>query len=147
MTLTDRLHVLRQESPTSDGMAEPFRRALVQRSKDGDSDAFARLFDFYVERVFRYMYFHIANEQSADDLTARVFLKAWKNILCYEAGQLPFGVWIYRIARTALMEFVRNRGGAPSITEIVSPMDEGLEFGREFRLGEGGDRRASAAAE
>ncbi len=115
-----------QEQNFPDSSLEPYRRNLVRLAKEGDSDAFARLYDHYVDRVNGFMYLNVANEQTAEDLTARVFLKAWKSIHCYEPDELPFSTWLYMIARDAVMEFSGNRSHA-AVKEILSPADEGLQ--------------------
>jgi len=107
-------------------MPDAYQRGLVERAKLGDADAFARLFDLYADRVYDFMYFHVSNEHSAEDLTARVFLKAWRSIGCYEPEQPTFGVWLYLIARRAVIEFRQKQLRGQAVTEILSPTDEGL---------------------
>ena len=36
---------------------------LVSRSQAGDQEAFARLYDAYLERIYRYVFFRVADEQ------------------------------------------------------------------------------------
>lgn len=127
MILANHAPVLQPPTPRlSDGMPDAYERGLVERAKLGDSDAFARLFDFYADRVYNFMYFHVSNEHSAEDLTARVFLKAWRSIACYEPGQPALGAWLYLIARRAVIDFRQKQSRGQAVTEILSPMDEGL---------------------
>ncbi len=110
----------------SDNLNEPYDRQLVEQSKAGDADAFARLYHRYADRVFRYMCFQVGDEQAAEDLAARVYLKAWRNMPCYEAGNPPFSAWLYMIARQAVIDYQQSRNGESSIKEITSPEDKGL---------------------
>jgi RNA polymerase sigma factor (sigma-70 family) len=112
---------LASEEPT-----ELPQRTLLDRATSGDADAFARLYDVYVDRVYDYMHFHVADDQTADDLTARVFLKAWRSIRCYQADQPAFGEWLYLIARRTVIDFQRVHSGRMPVTEILSPVDKGL---------------------
>jgi DNA-directed RNA polymerase specialized sigma24 family protein len=77
--------VVRREPPFP--VPERYRRQLIDRACSGDSVAFARLYDFYAERVYAHMQFHVDNDQAAEDLTARVFLKAWRRMPCFNAAQ------------------------------------------------------------
>ncbi len=121
-----------------DEVPAKYRRDLVKRAIEGDTLAFARLYDLYVERVYGYMHFHLNDEQAAEDLTARVFLRAWRGMPCYEPDKPPFHVWLYLIARQALIDFEREqRGGRVLDKEILSPADEGLDIYDRFEPCEG----------
>jgi DNA-directed RNA polymerase specialized sigma24 family protein len=134
MALTNYLPLKKRPShDLSAHIPDPHQRGLIALAKAGDSNAFARLYDFYADRVYDYMYFHVASEQTAEDLTARVFLKAWKNIGCYEQDRPAFGAWLYLIARNAVFEFKRQRQGGSVVMEIVSLADEGLAGYEPFR--------------
>ncbi len=116
----------RKESDLRAGEPEGYSRDLLARAKAGDSGAFARLFDLYAERVFDYMYFHVGNPTEAEDLTARVFLKAWRNIACCQPDTEPFSVWLYLTARKAVLDYSRSQRGASPVKEILTRDDEGL---------------------
>jgi RNA polymerase sigma factor (sigma-70 family) len=115
-----------QGTLASDRTTELPQRTLLDRATSGDADAFARLYDVYVDRVYDYLHFHVADDQTADDLTARVFLKAWRSIRCYEADRPAFGEWLYLIARRTVIDFQRGHRGRMPVTEILSPVDKGL---------------------
>ena len=46
----------------------PEESRLVHQAKSGDSEAFAQLYDAYLERVYRYVYFRVSDDQTAEDL-------------------------------------------------------------------------------
>lgn len=127
MLTTNRMPLVqRQGTDLAAGNPEGYGSDLLRRARSGDSEAFARLFDFYADRVFDYMYFHVGDEPAAEDLTARVFLKAWRNILCYQPDREPFRVWLYLMARQAVIDYSRSQQGTSLVKEILSPADEGL---------------------
>ncbi len=100
-------------------------RELLAAARAGDSLAFARLYDFYSARVYAYIYFNVGTEQTAEDLTARVFLKAWRSVHCCDPNRQPFGAWLYLVARGVLVDSADTQG-ASAVKDIVSPADEGL---------------------
>ncbi len=122
-----------QEPNTSDNLAEQYDRRLVERSKAGDAEAFARLYDGYADRVLGYMQFQVQDQHAAEGLAARVYATAWEHIACYEAERLPFSIWLYMIAREMVIEFQRSQDQAGSVTEILSPGAKGLEDEEAFR--------------
>ena len=56
---------------------------LVGRAVEGDAEAFGKLYDMYVDRVYRHVYYRVGNVTDAEDLTQQVFLKAWQAVPRY----------------------------------------------------------------
>ncbi len=90
------------------------------QAKAGDSDAFAQLYDGYVERIYRYIYFRVSDDETAEDLTSQVFLKAWEHLDRYQPGESPFLAWIYRIARNQVIDYYRVHKEFISLEEIAT---------------------------
>lgn len=86
----------------------PDEARLVNQAKSGDSEAFAQLYDAYVERVYRYIYFRVSEDSDTEDLVSQVFLKAWENLGRYKAGSSPFIAWLYTIARNLVIDHYRS---------------------------------------
>ena len=55
-------------------------RELVLQAQAGNSEAFGQLYDAYMERIYRFVYFRVEDQQTAEDITSQVFLKAWSNL-------------------------------------------------------------------
>jgi RNA polymerase sigma-70 factor (ECF subfamily) len=90
---------------------------LVRLSQQGDREMFARLYNAYMERIYRYVYFRVADENLAEDITSQVFLKVWEKLNTYEAGQSPFMAWLYRIAHNAVIDHYRSKKASVSLEE------------------------------
>jgi len=91
---------------------------LVAKSVDGDARAFGRLYDRYVERVYAFVRGRVGSVADAEDLTATVFLKAWEAIGGYDQRGLPFGAWLFRIARNSVIDSYRRAGRSPEVVPI-----------------------------
>ena len=63
---------------------------LVQKAIGHDANAFGRLYDMHVDRVYRHIYYRGGNEADAEDLTQQVFLNAWQAIGRYKKMASPF---------------------------------------------------------
>ena len=87
----------------------PDEARLVHRAKSGDSEAFAQLYDAYVERVYRYILFRVSEDFTTEDLVSQVFLKAWQNLDRYKMGSSPFIAWLYTIARNLVIDYHRAK--------------------------------------
>ena len=93
---------------------------LVDQAKVGDPQAFARLYDSYVERVTRYIYFRVSEESDMEDLVSQVFLKAWENLHRYKPGRSPFIAWLYTIARNLVIDHYRTKRNMLPLEEALT---------------------------
>jgi len=98
----------------------PEEASLVHRAKSGDSEAFARLYDAYIERVYRYIYFRISDDDATEDILSQVFLKAWENLGRYKTGSSPFIAWLYTIARNLVIDYYRAKKDILPLEEAVA---------------------------
>ena len=87
----------------------PEEARLVHQAKSGDSEAFALIYDAYVERVYRYILFRVSEAEATEDLVSQVFLKAWQNLERYKSGSSPFIAWLYTIARNLVIDYYRAK--------------------------------------
>jgi RNA polymerase sigma-70 factor (ECF subfamily) len=93
----------RSEGQTSD------EAVLVQKAVGHDAEAFGKLYDMHVDRVYRHVYYRVGNEQDAEDLTQQVFLKAWQAIHKYKKTASPFIAWLMTISHNLVVDFYRTR--------------------------------------
>ncbi len=98
----------------------PEETVLVRQAKSGDDEAFTRLYDGYVERVYRYIYFRISDDTATEDLVSQVFLKAWQNLDRYKIGTAPFIAWLYAIARNLVIDHYRSKKELLPLEEAVT---------------------------
>ncbi|MBA2700096.1 MAG: sigma-70 family RNA polymerase sigma factor [Chloroflexi bacterium] len=82
---------------------------LVAEARGGDAWAFGRLFDHYHLPIYRYIASRIHRPPDAEDLTQLVFIKALEALPRYESRGVPFGGWLFRLARNAVIDHVRTR--------------------------------------
>jgi RNA polymerase sigma-70 factor, ECF subfamily len=83
--------------------------SLIQRAIRRDVDAFGRLYDMYVDRVYRHIYYRIGNVADTEDLTQQVFLKAWQAIGRYKKTASPFLAWLITISHNMVVDFYRTK--------------------------------------
>lgn len=92
---------------------------LVQRAIQHDAEAFGKLYDMNVDRVYRHIYYQVGNEEDAQDLTQQVFLKAWQAIHRYKKTASPFIAWLMTISRNLVVDFYRTRKDKANIEAEV----------------------------
>jgi len=81
--------------------------AIIEKAKK-DINAFAPIYDKYYVSIFRYIFNRVETEEIAADITSQVFYKAIKSIKKYEDRGLPYGSFLYRIARNEIILEARN---------------------------------------
>ena len=81
---------------------------LIESAVGGDAGSFAELYDRYVERVYRHVYYRVGSRGDAEDLTQQVFLNAWRAIGRYRQTGAPFVAWLFAIAHNAVAGFYRR---------------------------------------
>ncbi len=94
-------------------------RNLIMEAKGGESEAFGRLYDYYLPAIYRFILLKVGHREEAEDLTHQVFLKAWQNISGFTEKGFPFSSWLYRIARNAVIDYYRKSKPVVSIDEDI----------------------------
>jgi len=114
---------------------------LVRRAK-ADPEAFGELYQRYVRPIYNYIYYRTGDVQDAEDLTARVFMRAGQHLARYEERGLPFSAWLYRIAHNLVANWHRDEArrrtaslnGAALADLQADPPDEMLDERRRREL-------------
>ncbi|MEO3811273.1 sigma-70 family RNA polymerase sigma factor [Sphaerisporangium sp. B11E5] len=83
-------------------------RRVVLRAKTGDADAFAALYDRYVDLVYRYVYFRVGCHALAEDLTSETFLRALRRITGFTWQGRDFAAWLVTIARNLVTDHYKS---------------------------------------
>ncbi|MCB9455253.1 MAG: sigma-70 family RNA polymerase sigma factor [Anaerolineaceae bacterium] len=99
---------------------------LVERAKTS-KEAFGALYERYVEKIYRYIYYRTGNHHDAEDLTAGVFFRAMGHIENYTERGVPFQAWLYRIAHNLVANWHRDQG-----RRKIIPLDEFVGLGMAF---------------
>jgi RNA polymerase sigma-70 factor, ECF subfamily len=83
--------------------------ALVERAIRRDADAFGALYDRYFDRIYRYARLRVGNAADAEDVTATVFLSAWRAIDRFSPKHdASFAGWLFRLAHNAVVDRYRR---------------------------------------
>jgi RNA polymerase sigma-70 factor (ECF subfamily) len=93
---------------------------LVAKAKAGDAEAFGAIFDAFGGPIHRFIASRVSRPSDAEDLTQLVFVKALEALPRYEARGIPFGGWLFRLARNAIIDQVRTRKDHMSLLEATT---------------------------
>lgn len=82
---------------------------LIEAAAHGDAEAFATLYDRYVDRVYRHCYYRIGRRADAEDVTQETFLRAWRAVGRYRRTEKPFLAWLLTISDRLVLSQQRSR--------------------------------------
>ncbi len=71
-------------------------------------EKFAPLYTKYYSPILRYIKQRTENPEAALDIASQVFIKALNHLDSYEFRGVPFGAWLYRIAKSELNQTYRD---------------------------------------
>lgn len=84
-------------------------RALVDRvASQRDAAAFNELYDFYLPRIYGFVYRRLGDHDVAEDLTASTFERGLQALRRGSFRNEVFGGWLYRVAANAVVDHVRR---------------------------------------
>jgi RNA polymerase sigma-70 factor (ECF subfamily) len=96
-------------SPTPDADPELERvHGLVTLAQRGDSEAFALLYERYVDVVYRYVYYRVGSHHVAEDLTSETFVRALRRLDSFSWTGRDIAAWFITIARNIVFDHVKS---------------------------------------
>jgi RNA polymerase sigma-70 factor (ECF subfamily) len=82
---------------------------MVDTKQDSEiTTIFAKLYDEFMPKVYRYIGYKVNNRQLTEDLTSIIFEKALDNFEKYSSDKAAFSTWIFSIARNTLIDYYRT---------------------------------------
>ena len=81
---------------------------LVSRCLSGEQGAWEELVQVYTKRVYGQCYRFTNSDSEAQDLTQDVFLRVFRSLGSFRAGEGSFSVWLTRLTRNLLVDHYRR---------------------------------------
>ncbi len=81
---------------------------LVDGAKQGDMDAFSRLYDHYVGQVYLLCLRLTGDKALAEDATQEVFIQLWRKLANFN-GRSRFSTWLHRVAANVTVSYMRKQ--------------------------------------
>ncbi len=115
-----------RESPVSEtALTSHDEATLVDLAVGGDADAFARLYERHVDRVYRHCYYYMGSRADAEDVAQQTFLRAWQAIGRYERSGAPILAWLLTIAgRSAISQLRRARELPGNVNQQIDALED-----------------------
>ena len=116
------------------------RYLLFRIRKHQDPQAFARLYDRYVNAIYRFVLLKVPSKEDAEDISSEVFLKCWNYLQeHHDVGQIR--ALLYTIARNAIADWYRSKSLTPSRSLVVTFQVDGTSTDSEADVSDAGGGR------
>ncbi len=105
---------------------------LVEQCLDGHEAAWDELVRTYSRRVYSVCYRFTGRESEAQDLTQEVFLRVFRTLKSFRAGEGSFTVWLNRLTRNLLIDHYRRTKvdrATDSIEDRLPILEETVQIG------------------
>ncbi|MGN1134385.1 MAG: RNA polymerase sigma factor [Oscillospiraceae bacterium] len=83
-------------------------RQLIIKARSGEKEAFCRLYDIYKERLYRYAFYRLGNEDDAKDAVSDCIISAYQQIASLKKSD-AFSSWIFRILSCCCIRYINNQ--------------------------------------
>jgi len=96
----------------------------IKKCQKGDLDLFAEVYDEFFDKIYRFIYYKTHHQETAEDLTSQVFVKALEKIQSFSPKKGMFSSWLYRIARNNVIDYYRTQKKEFDITGVWDLKDK-----------------------
>ena len=83
-------------------------QSIVAACVRGETEGFTTLYERYIERIYRFIFYRTHNRTLAEDLTSDAFMKVLDKIHTFNESRGNFSTWLYQIARNTLRDHYRT---------------------------------------
>lgn len=96
---------------------------LFWQSRNKDPESYAKIYDLYVDKIFRFVYFKVSDRELAKDITSESFLRTWEYLISGKEVE-NLNALLYRIARNLVIDHYRKRNTQEvSIDQFIENQD------------------------
>ena len=92
-------------------------KIFLSRLNSFDTEVFIEIYNFYVNRIYRFVYLRVKSREDAEDLSSEVFMKTWQYVYKKENRIAYLNAFLYQIARNLITDYFRKLKDDVSIDE------------------------------
>ena len=82
---------------------------LIERCIDWELEYFWKIYEKYIDKIYKFVYLKTTNREVAEDIVSDVFISALNNIKSFRLDESSsVKSWIYRIANNKVIDYYRT---------------------------------------
>jgi len=82
---------------------------------------FAKIYDKYVNKIYRFIYLKVDSQETAEDLTSQVFTKGWRRFKQNQDIKNP-SAYLYQVARAEIADYYGKRPNFQIVSTETNPI-------------------------
>jgi RNA polymerase sigma-70 factor (ECF subfamily) len=102
---------------------EASEKALIERCRRNDYEAFGRFLDAYQNRVYGFVRRMVPSLDEAEDLTQEVFIRAFQHFGTFDS-RCSVKTWLFRIANNLCIDRARRLDRIPAHTDYYPSAED-----------------------
>lgn len=84
-------------------------------------EQFSRIYDEYIEKIYRFVYLKVSSKEVAEDIASRTFLKGWEAYQKDQKSIKNINAFLYKIAGNMVIDHYRERSGTKVVGSEYFP--------------------------
>jgi RNA polymerase sigma-70 factor (ECF subfamily) len=87
-------------------------------------EQFGKIYDEYIEKIYRFVYLKVNSREIAEDISSKVFMRGWDSYRAKGESIKNIGAFLYQVSRNMVIDHYRQKGrtnmvSTEYVTEIV----------------------------
>lgn len=108
---------------------------IIKKIQQGETEEFGRLYDSYIEKIYKFVYYKTHHKETAEDIVSLVFIKAQKKIQNFDLSTGTFQSWLYTIARNTVIDHYKTKKHDSNIEDAWDlSSDENIELDTDMKM-------------
>lgn len=106
----------------------------LKKLQAGDEESFGKIYDLYVDRIYKYVFFKIGSKEKVEEIVQDVFLKFWRFAKDKENEVKNVSALLYSICRSMVADYYRAESGGEEVISFEETIMSETELGSEENL-------------
>ncbi len=104
-------------------MNTEYEYEIIKDCQNGNMERFGELYDEYLDKIYRFVYYRTLHKQTAEDITQEVFFKTLRSMSSINPS-MKFSSWLYKVAYNTVVDFYRSKKATVDINELSDLADD-----------------------
>jgi len=100
---------------------------LLSLAAQGDKRAFGRLYEAFLDEIYRFVYYKVSNQIIAEDITEDTFIKTWLSLprIYKKNGKIEnLRAWLYRTANNQVIDYYRKKKPVENTDQLTQAANQ-----------------------
>jgi RNA polymerase sigma factor (sigma-70 family) len=93
-------------------------KQLISLCQKGEWENFSPLYDYYVRKIYKFIYFKVKHQENTEDLVSTVFFKAVSALPKFDTESSYFSAWLYKIAKNVVADYYRFKREESGLDDV-----------------------------